>query len=436
MDERLLQRLMADAGDTPDQLPVLQHLLMRIWEMVTSRCRSAWRRTERAGGWTGALDRHLDDILTTFDSVQTDIARRVWQRLTEIGERSRDSRRPARMAELMAITGRTLAEVTDVIEPFRAEGRDFLVSADRPLREDSIVDISHESLIRRWQVLVGWARQEREWRDAYKEVESAALSPVSEPWKGPKLAAAIATRQAGQWTEAWARRYARGETEAERRESYARAIGFLVESQRFEDLRHRREKWIFRGVVAASIIFLTLTAISLYFWRQALAAERAAEASLERVFAGLREQVNSADGRLVFSAINYLAQERSVHQAVALVSDSNAKSNAWVASVAMALDEVREPARRGLMLQIRDLLAGRISAARGIEPPPTSTSDQRLNSRVRIAGGAFLMGDDGEAHRVTVSPFLIQEHEVTNADTNDSIPATILMPRRIFPSCW
>ena len=275
LDEQLLQQLMADAGDTTDQLPVLQHLLMRMWDMRDDT-RITLDAYKKAGGWAGALNQHLDDILSPLDDAQRDLARRVWQRLTEVGDRSRDSRSPARVAELMAITGRTLPEVAAVVEPFRAEGCNFLVSADYPLREDSIIDISHESLIRRWNALVGWAKQEGEWRDAYKAAEAEALSTVPEPWKGAKLEGALEQRRVGQWTEAWAHRYARGDSDEERRASYDKAIRFLSDSQSAEHRRRQHEKWVFRGVAAACVLFLTLAALSAYFWRAAVAAERQA----------------------------------------------------------------------------------------------------------------------------------------------------------------
>lgn len=61
----LVQRMLNDAGDEPDQLPVLQHALMRTW--------SEWRRSdpdqqrrieledyETAGGFAGALNQHAE----------------------------------------------------------------------------------------------------------------------------------------------------------------------------------------------------------------------------------------------------------------------------------------------------------------------------------------------------------------------------------------
>ncbi len=72
----------------------------------------------------------------------------------------------------------------------------------------------------------------------------------------------------------------------------------------------------------------------------------------------------------------------------------------------------------------RDLRPGVLSGARNFSP--TWQDDSALNPRVRIPGGTFVMGsaennpaaDDAERpqHRVTLSDFYLQEHEVTNEE--------------------
>jgi formylglycine-generating enzyme required for sulfatase activity len=85
--------------------------------------------------------------------------------------------------------------------------------------------------------------------------------------------------------------------------------------------------------------------------------------------------------------------------------------------VALALDEAREPARRDWVEQARAGLAAGLSRTRGIGRPPPRRDDERVNRRIFISGGSFLMGTvipgEGPVHRVTLSPFLMQEHEVT-----------------------
>ena len=45
---RLVQRLLNDAGADPDQLPVLQHALMRIWDLWTGDVTGSWANRPRA----------------------------------------------------------------------------------------------------------------------------------------------------------------------------------------------------------------------------------------------------------------------------------------------------------------------------------------------------------------------------------------------------
>jgi len=42
-------------------------------------------------------------------------------------------------------------EVKAIVEHYREGGRNFLTSSDHELTEDSVIDISHESPIRRWK---------------------------------------------------------------------------------------------------------------------------------------------------------------------------------------------------------------------------------------------------------------------------------------------
>jgi hypothetical protein len=108
-----------------------------------------------------------------------------------------------------------------------------------------------------------------------------------------------------------------------------------------------------------------------------------------------------------------------------LISDSNVTSNEWVASVSLALDDkVREPARINRMRKVRAVLAERMTRTRVIERPPSPEEDERVNRRIPISGGSFQMGslkgdpgaqaDEMPQHPVTLSPFLMQEHEVTS----------------------
>ena len=67
MEPALVQRLLNDAGDEPDQLPVLQHALMRTWNHWRTGDPEQKRRIElqdyeAIGGIAAALDRHADEL--------------------------------------------------------------------------------------------------------------------------------------------------------------------------------------------------------------------------------------------------------------------------------------------------------------------------------------------------------------------------------------
>ena len=60
--------MLNDAGDEPDQLPVLQHALMRTWSHWRASRPERSRRIdlqdyEAIGGFDGALNQHADELL-------------------------------------------------------------------------------------------------------------------------------------------------------------------------------------------------------------------------------------------------------------------------------------------------------------------------------------------------------------------------------------
>ncbi len=155
----LVQRLLNDAGDEPDQLPVLQHALMRTWNHWHRPTRIRQRRIElqdyeAIGGLEDALNQHADELLA---GVPTDITAAIFKRLTAKGRGSRERRNPARLAELWGVCGAETperqAQVTSVVDHFRRGEATFLVPRDGAIGADTYIDITHESLIRQWKRL-------------------------------------------------------------------------------------------------------------------------------------------------------------------------------------------------------------------------------------------------------------------------------------------
>jgi WD40 repeat protein/ABC-type oligopeptide transport system ATPase subunit len=243
----LVQRLLNDVGDNPDQLPVLQHALMRTWEESRdARARGEeieLKDYEAVGGMSEALNRDADQALNLLkrltkqsalytalglpalqvDQESEKIARLLFQRLVQPGAPDGETRRPTPLSDIVAVTGSKEAKVRDVIQAFWDRG--FLtVSAD----EDPIIDISHESLIRNWNQLSKWVEQESESAATYRRLaeaqEAYQLHDRAEDWllRDPQLQVTLDWRRETQSNQAWAQRYHSG---------FAAAMVFLDQSR-------------------------------------------------------------------------------------------------------------------------------------------------------------------------------------------------------------
>jgi len=164
---RLVLRLLNELCDDNDQLPILQHALMRSWD-YWSAGHAAERPLDVAdyeaiGTFTHALSYHAEEAYAEAGTPERQqLVARVFKALTDTYSDPRGVRRPTSVAELAGMCEANEADVVAVVDLFRRPGRSFLMPpAAIPLTPRSIVDISHESLMRCWERLIAWAEEER-----------------------------------------------------------------------------------------------------------------------------------------------------------------------------------------------------------------------------------------------------------------------------------
>lgn len=180
--EPLINRLLNEVGDNLDQLPILQHALMRMWNYWHQHRLDAEpigiEHYEAVGTMANALSIHADKAFDELpDERSRYVAEMLFKALTERGADNREIRRPTRLREIYDITGASEAEVVAVIDVFRREGRSFLMPpAGVELKPDTVIDISHESLIRNWNRLKEWVRDEAEAARIYRRLAEAAMA--------------------------------------------------------------------------------------------------------------------------------------------------------------------------------------------------------------------------------------------------------------------
>jgi hypothetical protein len=216
MSPLLLTRLLNDVGDNPDQLSILQHALNRTWAGWEAVSGGAGEITlahyEAIGGMSGALDQHAEKAYAELNGPrQQRICERLFKTLTDKGTDARGIRRPTKFAALCEVCGADAAQVTAVIELFRKPSRSFVMPpSGEPLLPHTVIDISHESLMRVWSRLVRWADEEAESAGIYQRLtNNAALHGQHKAALLPQvdLDQALQWRAAHQPNVAWARLY-------------------------------------------------------------------------------------------------------------------------------------------------------------------------------------------------------------------------------------
>jgi tetratricopeptide (TPR) repeat protein/energy-coupling factor transporter ATP-binding protein EcfA2 len=275
IEPELVERLINDCGDELDQLPVLQHCLMRLWIRAGAEKAEGPRQLTRQtyddiGRMTEALSRHADEVLRQCTGKELAVEQ-AFRALSELDREGRAIRRGRRFDKLLAETGVSESDLRDVLDKFRAPSCSFLVPPlSATLRDDDVVDIGHEALLRRWKMLSGdaqgktpsataacpgWLAEERGDGDRYHTLvslldgEKASLTAPEETkrwWDGRPRTAAWAERYGGKF------------------ESVKKLIDDNIESKRRSlerERRARRDKRIAAVLVGVGL-FLAVAA----FW--------------------------------------------------------------------------------------------------------------------------------------------------------------------------
>lgn len=307
----LLTRLVNDVGDNPDQLSILQHAMNRTW--------ARWKHEgmgegeldlsdyEAIGTMSHALDQHAEKAYGELSGArQQTICEKIFKALTD-KRTDPGVRRPMKCSALCELTGASVEEVTEVINIFRKTSRSFLMPPlPEALDADTIVDISHESLMRLWERLKRWTEEEVQSAQLYRRLSETAVwhaAGKAALWDDPDLQFALDWKNREQPTERWAQLYGGG---------FEQAMSFLAESevrrnkqlqekeemqqrelQQAQDLAEERQRRIeqqasaagkmrrrMAALAGAAVVLLFVTVYAVHEKRQAGRAEAATKALL------------------------------------------------------------------------------------------------------------------------------------------------------------
>ena len=169
----LLDRMLNDLDGRSDQLPVLQHALLRIWERRGTKDTFDARDYEAVGTFANCLSNHAEEVFAELSDEQKTIAEALFRSITQV-YKNRKIRRPRPVEDILKKTGGNFAQLEAVITAFSRTGRSFLVTTKGKLEASSIVDVSHEALIRQWGRLSAWVEDEAELQSRLARLDADA----------------------------------------------------------------------------------------------------------------------------------------------------------------------------------------------------------------------------------------------------------------------
>jgi WD40 repeat protein len=256
----LVQQLLNDSAEDPDHLPVLQHLLKRLWENWDGPPKPGDGPIDiddytQVGGWRDCLNNDADGVFRQFQANEQGI-RQLFQWITDRGTGEKPVRRPRPLSECVGISGLPADRLREIIRAFQDRG--LLRASDRS--DKSLVDLPHESVMWQWTRLKGWIADEAEQATQLRFFLQAARQ------KNPLVGLSLETAVGWQLGESpSAERYLKPK-------EIEQAEGWVVQCVRKRQAKSRRRQWVFGAIALATLV---LVAIGLWRHQAAQTTEEA-----------------------------------------------------------------------------------------------------------------------------------------------------------------
>jgi hypothetical protein len=187
IEDDLVTTLLNQAPSEADQLPALQHVLFRLWKFAREDGDGRHLRLEdfsgeHIGEYDKSLEIHAAEVVKNLsETLQVD-AKAIDQQVqhlfctlasysekTQVGQFNTNLwvRRRIQFGELQSETGIDEARLRRLLDAFRDDDCCFLLppksgpNGQYRLENGSMIQVSHESIFRRWQTLAKWLAEER-----------------------------------------------------------------------------------------------------------------------------------------------------------------------------------------------------------------------------------------------------------------------------------
>jgi hypothetical protein len=337
IQDELVNVILNEVHDEFDQLPVLQHALARMWHMakaarppqpdeLTTGDYSAAQRL------SGALQAHGEQLIGSGKLDALHVAR-FFRCLGDFDPTSGHAiRRPRTLAQVQAESGLSEETCRAITAVFAAPEASFLAltPADEPLGYETIIDLTHECLLRKWTDYVGWMNTER--------TEGRGLLKVTEQMTtGDHLTPGMLHR----WLDALPDLEIRPPGWGNRYQCDLKAIWTFLDTEKKSLGRQQRNRWIKIG----GFYLAVLVAILAFAWQRKEAAEAKAAAAVAN------EQV--AEAKASAEVANRQAAEKT--RDAALLKEQQAQAQAELSAQMKTRSDNQSQAQKQILTQVGDL---------------------------------------------------------------------------------
>ncbi len=188
----LVDLLLHDVGSEPGALPLLSHALFETWHRRRGR-EMTMSGYAASGGVRGAIAETAEAVFTDqFTKEQQTIARRVFIRLTELGDEAEliETRRRVTTSELFIHPEQV--EATQAVLKALADARLITIGQNS-------VEVAHEALIREWPTLRTWLEENREGLRLHRHLTEAAQEWHNADRESDLLYRGVKLMQAREW---------------------------------------------------------------------------------------------------------------------------------------------------------------------------------------------------------------------------------------------
>ncbi len=308
LDPGLVETLLGDVAGEPGGLPLLSHALYESWVRRDGRVLTI-EGYAAAGGVRSAIAHTAEHVYQDCSHDERVVMRRMFLRLTELGETTDDTRRRVPLAEL-------LPGDEDVLERL-ARSRLVVVG-------DDSAEIAHEAVIREWPRLREWLEEDREALQTLRQLSRAARTwdgegrDEADVYRGARLAAALELRQGEHPLSGVERDYLGASEDLQDRE--------LITTRR----RARRLRMLLAGVAAALVAALIAGGFALV--QRGSARRTATVAQAGRLAAQSREAAGAHPDLALLLALEAGNLDDSVDSRGALIGalEHGSRIRAWL----------------------------------------------------------------------------------------------------------